>query len=125
MPVIMHVEDDRDLGLFIQEALRGKAEVIPAYTVREAKEYLKRRGYDLIILDIAMPDASGLELLEALPRLPAPPPVLILSASETASEVQKRVAAALVKSRVSEEKVIETILSLIHSAPKKPQPQTA
>ncbi len=121
MPVIMHVEDDRDLSLFIQEALRDKAEVIPAYTVREAKEQLKRRVYDLVILDIGMPDASGLELLEALPQIAAAPPVLILSASETAAEVQKRVAAALVKSRISEGKVVETIISLINPPPKNSQ----
>ena len=119
MPVIVHVEDDRDLSAFIEEALRGKAEVLAAYTVREAKDMLKTRAVDLVILDIGMPDASGLELLELLPRLPKAPPVLILSASETTAEVQKRVAAALVKSRISEDKVIETILSLIGPAAAK------
>ena len=93
--------------------------------LRDAKDALKIRAVDLVILDIGMPDASDLELRKLSPRLPKAPPMLILSASETTEEVQKRVAAALVKSRISEEKVIETILSLIGPAAKTHKPKSA
>ncbi|MEZ0224870.1 MAG: ATP-binding protein [Alphaproteobacteria bacterium] len=113
-PLIMHVEDDRDLSLVIKEALRGKAEIVAAHTLQDAERELHMRAFDLVILDIALPDGCGLDLLELIPRIGhKPPPVLILSASETAADVQSRVSAALVKSQISEEKVIETILSLV------------
>jgi PAS domain S-box-containing protein len=112
-PLIMHVEDDKDLSLVIKEALRGKAEVVAAHTVQDAERELHMREFDLVILDIGMPDGCGLDLLELLPRIGRSPPVLILSASEASADVQSRVSAALVKSQISEEKVIETILSLV------------
>jgi PAS domain S-box-containing protein len=112
-PLIMHVEDDKDLSLVIREALRGKAEVVAAHTLQDAERELHMRAFDLVILDIGMPDGCGLDLLELLPRIGQVPPVLILSASETTADVQSRVSAALVKSQISEEKVIATILSLI------------
>ena len=124
MPVIMHVEDDWDLSAFVEAALHGKAEVVHAYTVKEAKHMLTSRAFDLVILDVGMPDGSGLDLLEQLPRLPKVPPVLILSASETTADVQKRVAAALVKSKISEDKVVETILSLLGPGAKAAKPKT-
>ena len=39
-----------------------------APTGREAYEYLKRRSYSVILLDLLMPDVDGFELLELLAR---------------------------------------------------------
>ena len=51
-----------------------------ASTVNEALTWLRQRHFDLVLLDISLPEKTGLELLKAikkdLPRLP----VLILSA---------------------------------------------
>jgi hypothetical protein len=53
-------------------------------------------------------------LLERLPSITTHPiPVVILSVSEVTREVEQRVAAALVKSRVSEAHIVQTILSLV------------
>jgi hypothetical protein len=64
-----------------------------------------------------LPDGHGLSLLE-LPVLAArATPVVILSTTEVSRHVQKRVAAALVKSRVSEALIAQTILSLLPRPP--------
>jgi DNA-binding NarL/FixJ family response regulator len=67
----------------------------------------------VMVMDLGLPDGHGLSLLE-LPALAARPmPVVILSTTEVSRAVKRRVAAALVKSRVSEAHIVHTILSLV------------
>ena len=56
---------------------------------RQGLEYIAEQSYDLVLLDLRMPDLGGIELLQALEeqgRLPQLP-VVILSASEDPSDV--------------------------------------
>jgi two-component system invasion response regulator UvrY len=46
---------------------------------REALLAVQQNAYDVLVLDIAMPEGSGLEVLEALRQRPAAPHMLILS----------------------------------------------
>lgn len=113
-PVVLHVEDDLDLSHVLAAALHGKVDVITAPTLRQAERLLKVQKFNVIVLDIGMPDGSGLSLLEKLPELTDPStPVMILSASEIPKEVQLKVAASMVKSRELETKIVETILQLL------------
>jgi DNA-binding response OmpR family regulator len=117
MPRILHVEDDGDLTQILSEAMRGRARFTSAQTLKDAYRELHSHRPDLVIIDLGMPDGSGLELLEHIhENLDYSVPLLILSASETTQDVQAKVAKALVKSRMSEDKIVETILSLIHPA---------
>jgi PAS domain S-box-containing protein len=113
-PRILHVEDDADLSHILGRALQEQVEWVGASSVQEAESLLAGQRFDLMVLDIGLPDGSGLQLLERLHEIAGRPvPVLILSASETGEDVRRRVEAALVKSRMSEERIVETILSLI------------
>jgi CheY-like chemotaxis protein len=75
---------------------------------------LKNDRFDLVIIDIGLPDGSGLDLLELVKddgqRLT---PVIIFSGQEIGKDVSRKVEAVLVKSRTSNEKLVETIKSLI------------
>jgi len=114
MPRILHVEDDRDLSRVLEAALTGNAEVVLACTLESAEKLLHDAHFSLLLLDMCLPDGSGLSLLEHLPSLTTHPmPVVILSVSEVARDVQQRVAATLVKSRVSEAHIVQTILALV------------
>jgi DNA-binding response OmpR family regulator len=116
VPRILHVEDDSDLSTVIQAALGTRAEIISATTLKAAEELLGKEHFSLLILDPGLPDGNGLELLDRLePPSGAPLPVLILSVTEVAQSVRQRVAAALVKSRVSESEIAATILSLTYA----------
>ncbi|MEM5492643.1 CHASE domain-containing protein [Hoeflea sp. AS16] len=113
-PTLLHIEDDEDLSRVLSMSLQGKIEVVPAATLKDAEELLRTRHFDLVVLDIELPDGSGLQLLETITDLADPPvPVMILSASEVSSEVEKSVASAMVKSRASEPRIIEKIETLI------------
>jgi len=113
-PRILHVEDDTDLSHVLDVALGGNAEVVLVGTLQAAEAKLREGSFSLLLLDTRLPDGNGLSLLERLPSLTAHPlPVVILSASEVTRDVQQRVAAALVKSRVSEAHIVQTILSLV------------
>lgn len=115
IPRVLHVEDNDDLRRVLGDLFAGRAEWIGASTLNEAYELLKRVAFDLVVLDLGLPDGSGVELMERIASLAGNPvPVLILSASEPAdAELRKRVAAILLKSRVSEEQVVRTVLDLV------------
>jgi CheY-like chemotaxis protein len=112
MPRILHVEDDSDLSQVIEAALAGSAVLVPARTLKQAVMLLREGCFSLLLLDPVLSDGDGLTLLEQLPALTTHPlPVVILSTSEVPHDVQQRVAASLVKSRVSEAHLVETIVS--------------
>jgi PAS domain S-box-containing protein len=116
-PRVLHVEDDMDLSRVIETALAGRADLVSAGTLEAAEKLLRESSFSLLVLDLELPDGNGLSLLEELPALTASPiPVVILSATEVSQEVKQRVAAALVKSRVSEAHIVDTLLSLLPQA---------
>jgi DNA-binding response OmpR family regulator len=117
-PRILHVEDDADLRSILARSLADRVEWVGASSLQEAEDMLRHDRFDLVVLDLDLPDGSGLDLLERLNALTGSPlPVLILSATETTEKTRARVEAALVKSRMSEERIVKTILSVIRKNP--------
>jgi len=115
MPRVLHVEDDADLSCLLATALRGRAELVCAGTLREAEEWLAKESFALVVLDVGMPDGSGLSLVERIARLDPSPPVIVLSAREIAADAARQVAAVLVKSRVAESQIVQTVLDLANA----------
>ncbi len=122
-PRVLHIEDDADFRHVLESSLGDAAEWIGAATLAEAEAYLARGRYNLVVLDLDLPDGSGVVLLERLKNHPdGPVPILILSASETDNSVRDQVEAVLVKSRLSEERLVDTILAQIRKVnPSGPQ----
>jgi len=62
---ILIVEDDRKLGQFIKKGLEEMAySAVLVQTVEGAREALCGSEYDVIVLDIGLPDGNGLEMLQ-------------------------------------------------------------
>jgi DNA-binding response OmpR family regulator len=118
---ILHVEDDSDHARFVQDTLRGAATVMTARSLSEAAGMLVARRFDLVILDLALPDGDGRRLLDALPS--PTPPVLVLSQRELAPDATGPFAAVLTKSGTNAEKLERFVRMLLPTAAgKDPQP---
>ena len=75
---------------------------------------LKKEDYDLLIVDIGLPDGSGLELLPALRRSSGTPiPALIFSAHEISPRTAKYVSASLLKTKTTNEELVRRIRALL------------
>ncbi|HEY0514739.1 MAG TPA: response regulator [Thermoanaerobaculia bacterium] len=106
---ILHVEDDPDLRRVVAAIVEGDAMVEQATDLATARERLAGERFDLVILDLALPDGSGLELLPLLGHLDPPTPVLIFSAHEVDAAVADRVASVLIKSQTSNRELMDRI----------------
>jgi len=86
---ILIVEDERRLGQFIRKGLSERSYTATwVASCREARDALCETGYDVIILDLGLPDGDGLALLKEWRQNGFNEPVLILSARDA---VQDRV----------------------------------
>jgi len=113
-PRILHVEDDPDILSIVHSLVGELAEVVPAMTVAEARDLLERERFNLVILDLMLPDGSGEELLPFLHDSDkGATPIIVFSAREVSDDLGRNIAEALVKSRTSNDRLLDTIRSLI------------
>ena len=111
---ILIVEDNADVTEVLTKLIGDLAEVTVAGTVEEAKSELEMTRWSLVILDIGLPDGSGLDLIPFLKNEGSPPtPVIIFSADEVSDDIASKVEYALVKSRTSNEELLETIVAMV------------
>lgn len=86
---ILVIEDEEGIADFIQRGLDGAGyQVDAASDGQTGLQKLHDLDYDLLILDLMLPDMDGLAVLEKTRNRRVSPPVLILSAR---SEVEDRV----------------------------------
>lgn len=118
LPHILHVEDDSDVVQVVRSVLDGVAIVETATTLHEARERMRHARFDLVILDVALPDGDGAELLPAVDQTGLPVPVIVFSASEVGSDIARQVSSVLIKSRTSNENLIKALKSAIRQRSK-------
>lgn len=116
-PHILHVEDDGDVLQVVQAILQDTADVTPARDYAEARQLLAREEFDLVLLDLVLPDNSGSELLPFLRRGDTQIPVVIFSAREQDQNLVNYVSATLIKSRTTNEQLLKTITHWIGVQP--------
>ena len=75
------VEDNASVVRYVTWMLRGALEVTVATTLAQAKAELDRASFEAAIVDIGLPDGSGLDLVEELRGRCPEMPIAILSAS--------------------------------------------
>jgi DNA-binding response OmpR family regulator len=111
---ILHVEDDDDVIEVVGAIVRDEADIVPARSLAEARARLAERRYDLVIIDVGLPDGSGLDLLETINARTPREPVLIFSAQDSNGSYASAVSASLVKSRTDNQQLHRTIIGLIN-----------
>ncbi|WP_010503624.1 response regulator transcription factor [Paenibacillus elgii] len=87
MDNILIIEDDLALSNGIVLALKdNNTAFVQAHSIAAAKEQIKAAVFDLVILDINLPDGNGLELLTAIRKSTAVP-VIILTANDLETDI--------------------------------------
>ncbi len=85
---VLVVDDDRAIALLVQRALEEEGiHAGTAHSMAEAERELAEQDYDLAILDIVLPDGSGLDILRHLRARNRAVLVLLLTVRRRESEV--------------------------------------
>lgn len=115
-PTLLHIDDDLDMLEVTATALAEQGRMLRATTIASARELLGQQTPDIVILDVALPDGSGLELLPDLLLADGTAiPTIIYSATDVLPEIRGQVDAVLVKSRRSLPNLAQTIRRLLAS----------
>lgn len=86
---IMILEDDEDLAEGISLSLNSEDyEFVLCRTIADAKEMLRQKLFDLLMIDINLPDGSGLELCREI-RRSSRIPITLLTAKDMEMDIVK------------------------------------
>jgi len=84
---LLAIEDEPRLAQLIVSALMQAGFAVDwSQTVAEGRGFVAANSYDLILLDLRLPDGNGLDFLRALRREHNNVPVIILSAADTVDD---------------------------------------
>ncbi|MDX8404754.1 MAG: PAS domain S-box protein [Mariprofundus sp.] len=111
---ILHVEDDADVAAIVDMLLQDEFSITHAGTLNQGRALLAAHAYDLLLLDIGLPDGSGLDLLPLVDKLDPPLPVMIFSAQDVDPAVTGRVSGVMIKSKTDNEKLLQQIKAAIN-----------
>jgi len=110
-PNILHIEDDTDTQQILAMLLADNANIVSEKTLQASIKQLKKEKFDLVILDLALPDGNGVEIIPILSKYKIP--ILVYSASELNQEYAKYVTKALVKGSLNNEGLLKTIMEIL------------
>lgn len=87
---VLIVEDDAMMAQGLKQGLQQLAYTVDvAGSVEEAQRYLDGESFDVALVDLALPGASGLQLIMELRESGSRMPVLILTASDSVEATVK------------------------------------
>ena len=118
LPRILHVEDEPDIREIVSSLIDGTYQLSAVGTLAEARQRLDREEFDLVILDLGLPDGCGASLLPILAGNTPQIPVVLFSATDVDANIASDVAASLVKSKTTNELLIDTINTTIAGQPR-------
>src|SRR5258707_676604 len=116
---VLHVDDDPDIRLMIAASLQEFGYVVAtAGTKAEALELARQWKFDLSILDVRLPDGTGIELCQEILQLQPKIPVLYYSAYASDEEQEAALSVcgdAYLKKPVSAEVLEQTNAGLLNA----------
>lgn len=84
---VLLVEDNPAIGNAVQDHLRAEGWSVEwALTLEAAMRSVSVGAHDIVLLDLRLPDGSGLSLLESMERHGDPRPVIVMSAYDQLSD---------------------------------------
>jgi DNA-binding response OmpR family regulator len=114
---VLHVDDDPDIRLMISASLQEFGYFVATAGSRgEAMKLVQEVKFDLFILDVRLPDGSGVDLCREIGELQPNVPVLYYSAYASDEEQEAALSVcgdAYLKKPVSMRKLEQTITALL------------
>lgn len=112
MKQVLHVEDDQDFQKLIRILVEGLADIVQTGSYSEAVSLLQKHPYDLVMLDLTLPDGSGMELLDDISKLEQRPKVIIFSMHDVTANIPN-VDAVFFKDRFKQEGLVSRLKELL------------
>jgi DNA-binding response OmpR family regulator len=123
---ILIVEDERNIAELLKDWLDEEGfQVKVAYSGTEAKKHIKESSPDAVTLDIYLPDANGLSILQDLKSDPETNriPVIIISSSEEARDAKKMGALDFISKPIDFKKLLNYLNEIRDRVKNHPAPQ--
>ncbi|WP_250474338.1 response regulator [Caballeronia sp. GAFFF1] len=119
---VLVVEDDPALRQSIHALLASETVgIVEAGSISEALEEMKRAPFDCVVMDLALPDGSGYELLEKVSTSSgsASPPVIVYTGRQISAEEEQRLRryskSIIIKGAKSPERLLDEVTLFLHS----------
>lgn len=121
MPKILLIEDDISFCKLLERFLVKKAfDVTIAFSAEEARSYIKKESFDLILTDLRLPDADGIVLMSEFKTSHPEIPVILMtgySDVNTAVKAIKNGASDYISKPFNPDEVLLVITNALQTAP--------
>ena len=114
-PRILHVEDDEDIVSILKMQLEPIYHYHHAASLAEARLKLRTNQYDLVLLDIGLPDGEGWQLFPDLELLHGKVPVIIFSAQDISVNQRNQATAVFGKTKVRPSSLVQHIAQMLNA----------
>ncbi len=112
-PHILHIDDSEMILSIVEKVLVPVAKVSQAKTYKEAINFIEKEKFDLVIIDINLPDGNGLQLL---PLIDSTVPKVIFSGEEdieTTKKLENKPNAYMTKATANPDKLVNLIQAML------------
>jgi len=124
MKSILVADDDRILRTYVRTLLKKeKYDVTVAADGMAALAQMKKRNFDLVLLDLWMPKMNGFEVLALVRQLPKTPRVVVMTSDETPEAMLRAVreqAYRYITKPVDRETLLEVVEDALEARPETP-----
>jgi two-component system, OmpR family, response regulator len=126
MPHILIVEDDLDFRNMLAAVLKQEGHTVEeAGDGRTAGRWLSTHKFDLVLTDVHMPEADGLEMIMKLHDARNPTPIIAMTGGHLQSDLYLKVAKTLGARRVLEKPFkLSALFEAIRDVLDEAQPKT-
>lgn len=114
MKKILVIEDETSLAQILQTQLSNAGfKITTIFDGKEASELLKAESFDLILLDLILPNFDGFEILEEMKKTKNKTPVIVLSNLGQKEDFQRAMGLGAINYFIKSDVTVADIISTI------------